>query len=302
MPECRGRTGRCFRPAFVSWPVQPVGTPMSQNDPISEVFREDVDLVSPPDFFLRLNTLVEDPTVPIQSIADLIAQDPAVTARLLRIANSPVYGHAGQIDSIARSIATIGTRGLRDLVLATSAVEAFSAIESRDFDWHGFWYHSLLTAGLARLLGRRARLPCTEPLFVAGLLHDIGLPIIARHETGLAARLGDHCHRGEALQGIEDSLGYDHAELARRLFERWSMPERILEAVACHHDAGRAEHYPREAAIVQIADLAASERLDALPEELWLVVGLSQRDLEYLMPEALDQVEALFGLFVSEAA
>ena len=275
---------------------------MSPNDPFPEGFREDAELVSPPDFFLRLNALVEDPQASIQDIADLIAQDPAVTARLLRIANSPVYGHAGQIDSIARSISTIGTRGLRDLVLATSAVEAFSAIESQGFDWHGFWYHSLLTAGLARLLGRRARLPCIEPLFVAGLLHDIGLPIIARHDADLATALGRHYQRGEALHGVEAALGYDHAELARRLFERWSLPERILEAVACHHDAGRAEHYPREAAIVQIADLAASERLDALPEGLWLVVGLSHRDLEYLMPEALDQVEALFGLFVSEAA
>ncbi len=275
---------------------------MSSSDPFPAGFHEDVELLSPPDFFLRLNALVEDPASSIGEIADLIARDPAVTARLLRIANSPVYGHIGQIDSIARSISVIGTRGLRDLVLATSAVKAFSAIESRGFDWHGFWYHSLLTADLARLLGRRARLPAIEPLFVAGLLHDIGLPVIARHEVGLADVLGRHCSQGEALDEVESALGYGHAGLARCLFERWLLPERILEAVACHHEAGRAEHYPREAAVVQIADMAVGGRLDDLPEGLWRVAGLSPRDLDDLMPEALDQVDALFGIFVAEAA
>ncbi len=266
----------------------------------TDQMRERVELISPPDFFLRLNELVEDPSASIGDIAELISQDPAVTARLLRIANSPVYGFSGQIDSLSRAISTIGTRGLRDLVLATSAVQAFSALESQAFDWNAFWRHSLLTGGLARLLGKRARLPSIEPLFVAGLLHDIGLPVIARRHPDSAGFLGGHCQWGEPLPDTEADL--DHARLARSMLEGWFLPERVLEPVACHHDAERAERYPRQAAIVQIADLAATGRSDDIPEALWRVAGISRYDLDCLLPEAGEQVDVLYGLFVSQAA
>lgn len=225
-------------------------------------------LLSLPDTFLAVNRLIEDPRCSGADIARAIGRDPVLTARLLRVANSPLYGFPSRIDTIERALTVIGTRALRDLVLAASAVGVFARMpvgEMRDF-----WQHSLRSGIAARLLAVRAGEAEPEALFVAGLLHDVGqlilqlkLPEIAR-ETRVRSR-----DTGLPLYALErSSLGFDHAEVGAELLRVWRLPSMLCDAIRLHHLAAGAADAPMAAAIVCIADILAHECCDQVPADL----------------------------------
>ncbi len=219
-------------------------------------------LLSPPDVFIRLGRMVDDPSCSIAALAQTISRDPVLSARLLRLANSPFYGFPSRIDTIGRALSVIGTRALRDLVLAVSAPGIFAKMPI--LDMRAFWEHSLRTAVLARLLASRCGFAEPETLFAAGLFHDVGqLLILAKlpemgRETRWRAR---DC--GLALHAVEQEvIGFDHAQVGGELLRQWQLPRSLWEAVACHHRPDAARD-PLAAAIVCMADILAHELPDA---------------------------------------
>jgi len=257
-------------------------------------------LVTPPELYLRIDALTASPRASAEEIAKVIAQDPALTARLLRIANSPLYGLTTPVETIGRAIAVVGTWELLDLVLSTSIVSAFSSLTGGRFDLTRFWRHSVLTATTARLLARQGPTPI-ERLFVAGLLHDIGLLILAQRFPDEAADWMSHgdtegATHGDGLARIEDEvLGFDHALLARTMLAQWQIGEQILEPVACHHDAGRAIADPRASALLQIADMACAGASSSIPPDLFTLAGIAPAALETALATAAEQCDEVAG-------
>ena len=129
---------------------------------------------------MRAIDLINDPDASAAEIGDVISEDPALTARLLKIVNSAFYGFPSRIETVSRAITIVGTLELLDLILAASVVKAFSGIPSELVDMDQFWEHSLYTGVTARVLAGRHRAPDTERYFVAGLLHDIGALVLYR--------------------------------------------------------------------------------------------------------------------------
>ncbi len=259
-------------------------------------------LVTPPDLYLEIDALVNSPHASSADIGRIIERDPALTARLLRIANGPLYGLTTPVETIGRAIAVIGTWELHSLVLSSTIVSACSRIAVSRFDLRSFWRHSVLTASIARQLAQTIRHPHKERLFVAGLLHDIGLLILGQRFPELAGdwmREGGADH-GEALARLEaETLGFDHGLLARTMLGQWNLGERILEPVACHHDASRATDDPVAAAIVQIADLAGAGRAASIPERLWRQSGLDLARLENVLDAVGKQHETINDALIS---
>jgi putative nucleotidyltransferase with HDIG domain len=280
-----------------------------------------VRLVSLPEVFLKVSRMVDDPRASGIMIARVIGEDPALTARLLRIANSPLYGFPARIDTISRAIAVIGTRGLRDLVLAYAAIDMLSHFKGGPIDMEDFRRRSLLCALTARLLGVRCRVIEPESLFVSGLLHDIGQLIIASklpemaRETRLRAR-----DSGMQLHLLERAvIGFDHAEVGGELLRQWQLPEQIWEAVKYHHAPGEAQHSPLHTAILHIADVAAdvpvspvlsSRDETSLAHQLaaeinpiaWALTALNADTLMPLYREALSQLAPLSETMLVKAA
>jgi putative nucleotidyltransferase with HDIG domain len=219
-------------------------------------------LLSPPDVFIRLSRMVDDPSCSAGALARTIMGDPVLSARLLRLANSPFYGFPSRIDTIGRAVTVIGTRALRDLVLAVSAPGIFARMPI--LDMRAFWEHSLRTATLARLLAGRCKLAEPESLFAAGLLHDVGqliilakLPEIGRETRWRARDCGLELHMVE-----QEVIGFDHAEVGGELLRQWQLPRNLWEAVSCHHSPATARDR-LAASIVCLADLLAHELPDA---------------------------------------
>jgi putative nucleotidyltransferase with HDIG domain len=217
-------------------------------------------LVSPPDVCVRVLQLARSRTASAADIGAVVACDPTLTSRLLRIANSPLYGLRGRVDSVSRAITVLGSDALVNLVVAVSAVASFSRIANNLVNMDTFWRHSLFTALIARDLARQRHVLHPERLFVAGLLHDIG-SLVVYHRVPDAARTlltaaGGDESRMEALE--LETLGFSHAEVGALLLESWTLPEALQDAVRWHHHPGDAPGDQSDPAIVHVAEALAN--------------------------------------------
>ena len=219
-------------------------------------------LVSLPEVVLRINALVDDPKSSAEDIGRVVAQDAALTARLLTLANSAMFGRQRKIDTVGRAIAVLGTRQVRDLTLGLSAVRAFSGIPNELVSMGSFWHHSVLCAVAARLLAGECARGRPDSSFVAGLLHDIGQLVLFNklpEQSRKALLMSIDAPNEPDLHVCErEILGFDHAAIGGALARRWRLPPNLVECIEFHHDPARAQSHPLEVAIVHLANTAAA--------------------------------------------
>jgi len=270
------------------------------------------ELVALPDICFKINELVEDPFVSAVSIAELISQDPSLCAQLLKIANSPFYGFPSRVETINRALMVVGTNEVRDMVLATSIINAFSRYHSDAFDMEQFWYHSLMTGLMARHLAGFASTPVLhrDRLFIAGLLHNIGQLVMAMRIDSLVAELVEKARSGNVVpeEVQQEIFELDHGEVGAELMRQWQLPESLIEVAEFHHFPDRAEKYPLDIAIVNIAASSVSREIaednryfghDDIAEISWRTSGLNMNHvgeaLENVLAEYLGIEGAFFG-------
>ena len=210
-----------------------------------------------PQVYQRITATIEKSNNSAEVFGEVVGEDPGLTARLLRIANSAFYGFPSKIETVSRAVTMIGLEELKSLVLATSVVETFGSLPVEFASMESFWRHSLATAICARLISAQLHETDPERLFVAGLLHDLGALAIWTHGDRKARRIAARCQKnGELLQKAERAvLGFDHADVGRELASNWSLPPVLAEAIACHHSPRRAKRFPTEAAVVHVSDV-----------------------------------------------
>ena len=149
----------------------------------------DIDrLASMPAVYHRVKQVIDDPNGSMGRLAEAMATDPAMTARILRIVNSPYYGYPGHIDTISRALSILGMQQVHDLVLAWAISATFVGIRPALMSMDSYWRNSVARAVAARQLAKRARFVNTERLFVEGLLSNIGHLVMYFRAPELAAR------------------------------------------------------------------------------------------------------------------
>lgn len=268
-----------------------------------------------PELVVLLNRMADDPRHTADDIGALIGQDPALVARLLRLTNSPWFGLSNRVSTVLQAIRTIGTKPLRDLVLALCAVRSFAELTNDLVPMDDFWYHGLNCAIAARLLARHRRLAHAETLFLAGLLHDVGqlvlyklLPEASREALRLAVA---NPHTLDDHQAERRVHGFDHGRVGSLLLERWNLAPLIVEAVARHHSPAGARVFPLEAAMVHlgnvIATMAELDSIDvnaapAIDAGAWKQAGVKSELLEPLVRETQRQFRDARKLFLAEPA
>lgn len=242
------------------------------SDSLADFIKGVDSLVSFPAVGLRVNELVNDPASTMAAIGQAISLDPALTARLLRIANSSAFGLSSKIDTVARAAALIGTKRLRDLVLATSTVTAFEGIPNALVSMENFWRHSLYCAVAAQVLAEQRGKRNGDTLFIAGLLHDIGQLLIFNQRPQQAKEALTQVMDGgddRSLHEVEREIfGFDHAQAGGALLRHWNFPEVLVECVEFHHAPERAKKFPEEVAFIDVANsLAALAEVDSVAED-----------------------------------
>jgi HD-like signal output (HDOD) protein len=227
-------------------------------------------LVSPPHICVRITELLADPQSTARAIGEVIGQDPGLTARLLRLVNSPFYGFRARVDTVSRAVALVGQNAVHNLAVAVSVVRSFSDIPNELVNMDTFWRHGVYCGLIAKDCAARVGILHPERLFVAGLLHDLGSLLLyqgcpdASREALLVAN-GDE---GVLYQAEVETFGFSHAELGGRLMTRWGLPEALADAVACHHLPAAARVAAMEAATLHVAEaLANRSRIGAFAEQ-----------------------------------
>lgn len=221
-------------------------------------------LVSLPEIYLRLQQVLDDPHHTRMQVAEVVAYDPSLSARVLRIANSSYYGFPNEVDSISTAVNIIGEIELRNIVLATTVVNTMSKLEQNGLDINQFWLHSVLCGVTARLIAREVGGCNPENLFLCGMLHDLGILILYRQEKELANSVAWQMHdcQQSRHQAEQVLLGFDHARLGGLLAQAWGLTPLLQEVINCHHQPTMAVEYLREAQILCLANLFAQPQFE----------------------------------------
>lgn len=278
-----------------------------------DLINDTLELVSLPDVIHRINLMVEDPSSSAADIGRLISEDPALTVRLLKVVNSPMFGFPSRIDTISMAITILGTRQLRDLVLATAVVGEFHNLTDDVVDMETFWCHSICTAVAARTISQHLKTNNSERFFVAGLLHDIGkLVMYITHPDASHQVIELSAEPGIDQASVEKSIfGFSHEDVSAELLNQWQLPESLVEPARYHHHPIRATRFPAETAVVHIADAIANNIQtplslddDNLVQDIsWSILDLDPDMLERIHEEVYEILDgSLQVLFYEQVA
>jgi HD-like signal output (HDOD) protein len=212
-----------------------------------------------------LNRVVDITSQDDSNAADLlevITTDQSLTANILRVANSPVYGVPYRIESARQAILLLGFEEVRNIALSASIFKTLTLkANTGTFDRHLFWKHSLLVANLAREFGPLFPKPQYKAsLFTVGLLHDIGKVVLDQYFPTEFADIVETIRQepdARPLRIEERYLGVTHAYLGSFLLKRWQLPLFFVEAVHHHHAPWEAKTDKELAAVLYYANLVA---------------------------------------------
>ena len=284
----------------------------SHREEIENLVEGVIDLIPLPKAYIRIRQLVHDPDSTAQDVAQVIQNDPAMTGRVLRIANSAYMALVTKVDTIPRAVQVLGLNQVHDLALAMSAVSALQDIPSPVFDIHDFWRRSVYCAVVSKLLTQRLRRKEADRAFVSGLLHDIGNLVLSFKEPETVQDAYDTARQLNRPLADEERqrFGFCYAEVSAYLLERWDLPASIIEPVRFHtQPSGYKGDMFLEVAIIHVAACIAraamwrDENDEPVPEfdsMAMQVTHMNEESIDAVMKEADEQVVEAIQLLLPE--
>jgi HD-like signal output (HDOD) protein len=269
------------------------------------------DIPSIPETLLRILKVIDDPKSGAGALAEVIAVDAPLSAKILRLANSPFYRCGSELADIKSCVAVLGFKAVRQVAvcvsIATSLLAACNRRRGR-LDYRELWRHSVVAGAVARQLGIMAGEPELEEIFTAGLLHDLGKFVIVLHAPATYDRIIELRGRSRLplVEVEQDMLGYDHTLAGEAFGSAWRFPRTLTDSARRHHDRWRAVPDPdratRLAALVSLADAYAhtlqAPRSDLGHEAgfvrsgpLLRITGLTAENIQERLPELENGIE-----------
>lgn len=199
------------------------------------------DLPTPPGVAEQIIGLSANSSSDISALAEIVSLDPALTVKVLRMANSPMYARAIKVESLEQAVMMFGWNGTLNLALSFSLVSKIPSPSHQGLDYKFFWKRSLSAAVSAKHLGKVAGIDSRkEDLFLPGLLQDIGMLALDKAVPDLYTEINDEQHQHKTIQKIEiNKFGVDHALVGAWLLEQWNLPQRLIDLVAISHHEER---------------------------------------------------------------
>ncbi|MCZ6632274.1 MAG: HDOD domain-containing protein [bacterium] len=226
-------------PSLKQTHIQTVDMSQKRTQRLRQITEKIIQLPTLPTIVTQLIALVGNPRSSAREVAQLVSTDQALTAKILKVANSAFYGFAREIATVQLAIVVLGLEMVKNLGLSVTVLKRFSTgREHRLFDRQRFWEHAIGCGVAGRLLARRLKQnSLADEAFVAGVLHDIGKLILIEYftdEFSEALELAE----AEAISieaAEEKTLGVTHAEIGGWLAEKWNLPQNLVNAIALHH-------------------------------------------------------------------
>lgn len=242
----------------------------------------------------KLNSLSESEKSSVQEMAKIVGSDQVLSARILRLANSPSYGFY-RVSTISNAMILLGVNVVKSLALSSSI---FEIMEKNSV---GLWEHSLGVGVAANLIARKLALPECEEIATAALLHDIGKVIISlkcseAEKLIRSAILEQDISMRDAERQVLDT---DHAEIGAWLSKSWFLPDKLSEPIACHHDVALSENHRIKTSVVHLADIlikasgfgnSGDVYVPAIQKIAWDTLKLNDQLLAEIVEEVEDKL------------
>ncbi|OIQ49818.1 HDOD domain protein [Pseudodesulfovibrio hydrargyri] len=272
------------------------------------IVEHETELASFPDIFFRIKEVLEDDAASADRIAKVVSTDIGLSAKLLKLVNSPLYGFPQTIDSISRAVALVGGKELSTLALGISAINYFQDIPPELVDMQSFWRHSITCGIFARMLAGTQSGLSPERFFIGGLLHDVGRLILfkklpyASTEAMLFAR--ENClPLVEAEMAVMELC---HTDISKPLLAAWKFPESLALMINYHHNPMEYPN-PLEPAIVHVADNLTNAVeiaqggmyvMPGLDEQAWELLGIDpEKTLNEAVSQYAEQIDIVMSAF-----
>jgi diguanylate cyclase (GGDEF)-like protein len=194
-----------------------------------------VDFPSPSRVATEVIAMARDPNIQISKVADAIGHDPALAAKVLRIANSAFYAQRRSSSNIRQALVIVGLNAALTLALSFSLVSSLRGLKPNGIDYRRYWRRTLIAATASRAFGETLKVGNEEELFLAGLLQDVAVLAIDRSARDFYVKLPPDFSHAALIEYERQQLGKDHAAIGGALLKSWNLPERLHNAVAQSH-------------------------------------------------------------------
>lgn len=272
------------------------------------IVKHETELASFPDIFFRIKEVLEDESASADRIAKVVSTDVGLSAKLIKLVNSPLYGFPQTIDSITRAVTLVGGKELSTLALGISAINYFKEIPPELVDMKSFWRHSITCGIFAKLLAATQIGLSPERFFIGGLLHDVGRLILfkklpyASTEAMLFAR--ENCI--PVVEAETSVMDFCHTDISKPLLDAWKFPEGLSNMINYHHNPMEFPN-PLEPAIIHVADNLTNGVeiakggmyvMPGLDEDAWELLGLDpETALENAVNQYAEQIDIVMAAF-----
>lgn len=300
-PACKGDIRSSLtagQPAGTGTKPPAAETP-SDADRIKERLAEALNSLPPmPQAFDQARGLMADAQARPADMAHVLETNPAIAARVLRLAGMSLYGDADSLSSIQQAAAALNMHMLNEFVtLACAAGLLHSELKGYGLNAWELWRHSLAVAYCARELAERKTPGMVEEAFLAGLFHDCGKLIldgcVEEHSAAFLASV--HEEQQSFVDAERRILGFDHPQVSADVCVKWRIPKSQIVAIALHHTPSRFEHNPL-ACVLHAADATA----------IMSGIGSGIDELQYTIDEKAMKFLALdgdvIGILMADAA
>ena len=238
---------------------------MQAQSRVEQIVSNIKNLPTPPIVFNQIQKVINKETASAGDVAKILAEDPSMSAKVLKMTNSAFYGLSREIDSVKQAVMIIGFDAVKNLVLSASVMGMFSGDKIDPEFQERFWRHSLATALAGRLCAKTIRsrgMFDPDTVFSAGLLHDIGKLVIAcfMQDEFLAVKeiLENDESKDEATAELE-VLGFSQEQIGAALAQLWNLSDGLVDAIAFHHVPQKSSVDNSMAYLVHVANFVAKK-------------------------------------------
>ncbi len=275
----------------------------TEGNKVLQKLAEIKDLPTIPEIVIKIINLIKKPDVGIADITRYIEEDPVITAKVLQVANSPLFRGAQEITSLSYAASRLGLNEIEKILLTLSLMKGIKGMTKEETRL--FWRHSISVALMCNVVNEFSNKPFTKSdparndLFVGGLLHDIGLLVLKHHFTSEYEQVIMVCEAGDAslIEAEYEMMGTTHSEIGATLAKNWNIPNSVIAMIAFHHEPEKApEESLQLAQIVNIADFICNNQglgfsgelnVSKFSETAWWQLGM---EIEKV-PEMLEEVK-----------
>lgn len=267
----------------------------TKRNEIKNTIRDVKSLPTLPGVVIKLTTLADNDKATLEEMSRLISSDQVLSAKVLRLVNSPFYGFPGRVSTVSHALILLGVNVVKGLAISSSI---FDMMEKNTV---GLWEHSLGCGVASSIITRKLNVPEGEEVATAALLHDLGKVIMKmklQEDFGQLEALiqKEQMPMNEAEKQLFDT---DHAEIGEWLTKSWFLPEKLVEPIACHHNVEKSVTHRTKTAVVHLADVlikangfgfSGDEFVPKIQPVAWQALNLTEQLMEEIIIEIEDKL------------